>query len=301
MSVQESSFALRALYGDLLRQVAGAPMAGTPYSRSRDGISYLYAKLPAGRVRVDRFLGRAGDPAAQAEAAELRRGAALARERRRTVAALRAAGLAGPGRAVGATLEGLAFAGLFEGGAVLVGDIAYLVGAAMLGRRLSGSRADPGALDIALNAPAFDPVPVETILRRVAPDFAAVLRAEPGGDAPLLSPEGYRVDGAIRPRGVVADPAPARPTEPEADSAPMEQLGWLIERPVRAVALWGAGVPVAIPDPARLAVHSLIVAGRRSEAEPDERAAALLAALREEDSEALEAALSDARSRGWAP
>ena len=73
---------------------------GHPYSRSRDGITYLYAKLPAGRIRVDRFLGRAADPAGQAKAAALRRGAALARERRRTVAALRAAGFAGPGRAV---------------------------------------------------------------------------------------------------------------------------------------------------------------------------------------------------------
>ena len=146
---------------------------------------------------------------------------------------------------------------------------------------------------------------MEALLRRVAPAFAAVLRAEPGEGEPLISREGYRVDGAIRPRRA-ADPAPAPPSLAEADSAPMEQLSWLIERPVRAVALWGAGIPVAIPDPARFAVHKLIVAGRRSEAESEERVAdlasaeALIAALREEDPSGLEAALSDARGRGWA-
>src|SRR5262249_8543370 len=45
---------------------------------------------------------------------------------------------------------------------------------------------------------------------------------------------------------------------------PLRYLVFLIEEPVPAVALYGSGVPVTVPQPARYAVHKLIVAQVRS-------------------------------------
>jgi hypothetical protein len=48
-----------------------------------------------------------------------------------------------------------------------------------------------------------------------------------------------------------------------ASAEPLHFLDFLIYRPVRAVLLHGAGVPVQVPAPERYAVHKLIVGSRR--------------------------------------
>ncbi len=44
---------------------------------------------------------------------------------------------------------------------------------------------------------------------------------------------------------------------------PLRFMDFLIREPVRAVLLYGAGVSVLVPDPARYAIHKLIIASRR--------------------------------------
>ncbi|MCR5879446.1 hypothetical protein [Phenylobacterium sp. J367] len=121
--------AIQTLVSDLQQQVATAPQAGSVYRRTRDGTEYIYAKVPVGAARIDRFIGKAGDPDAEAAAASLQQGAALAAERRRLVSILRGEGLPVPDRTMGAILDALAHAGLFAAGGVLVGTGAYLVSA----------------------------------------------------------------------------------------------------------------------------------------------------------------------------
>ncbi len=86
-------------------------------------------------------------------------------------------------------------------------------------------------------------------------------------------------------------------------------LGWLIEEPVPAVALHGAGVAVSLPRPARFAVHKLILAQKRGAHEAAKsrkdlgQAAALVMALREAAPFELQDALDEARAigrDGWA-
>jgi len=300
---------IEALYAALLRQVADAPEAGSVYRRERDGIGYYYAKVPVGAARADAFVGRVDDPGAQARAESLRRGMEEAKERRRAVAMLKGAGLAAPSRALGAALASVAHAGMFRKGAVLVGTAAYLVSAPHLGRRLPAltslaGDSDLAAADLALSLHGANPSePMEAILDRAAPGFQAALRPDPRVPAGSRNPDGYGVDFAIRPRRGPGS-APLPPPSSSAQPAPVGQLAWLIEAPVQAVALWGAGVGVAIPRPARFAVHKLIVAQRRAEAERSERArdlaqaGALIAALRDKDPAALDDALADARARG---
>lgn len=89
---------------------------------------------------------------------------------------------------------------------------------------------------------------------------------------------------------------------------PLQHIAWLIADPVPTVALWGAGVPVAIPQPARYAVHKLILAQKRTtdrlkRTKDLAQARALVDALLRPDPFALEDKLTDARRQGqtgWA-
>jgi hypothetical protein len=77
----------------------------------------------------------------------------------------------------------------------------------------------------------------------------------------------------------------------------------LFQEPVTAVALYGAGVEVAVPQPARYAVHKLIVAQVRIETSIKHRkdlaqAKELIAVLNENDPHRFSDALEDARRRG---
>ncbi len=124
------------MFADLVQQVETAPQAASIYTRTRDGIEYIYAKLPVGQSRVDRFIGKAGDPEAEEHASSLRRGNTLARNRREIVSMLKRHRLAGPDRTLGATLDAVAFAGVFKNGAVLVGTDAYMMFEPLVGSRL---------------------------------------------------------------------------------------------------------------------------------------------------------------------
>jgi hypothetical protein len=299
--------ALLTLFADLVQQVETAERGGSVYRRARGGSVYHYAKVPVGSVRVDTFIGQVGDPAADARAAALGAGMAQARARRAVVAMLRRGGLAGPDRMTGATLDAISHAGLFRAGAVVVGTVAYMLSEPHVGQRLPAPMRMTGDLDLAtmdVALAADPPDSMQAILARADPGFAPVMQLDPRRPpSRFRSPQGYFVDLIVqRRRGGETNPVPLPALQ--AGAAPLQHLAWLIEHPVRTVALWGAGVPVAIPQPARFAVHKLMLAQRRGPADRIKRgkdlaqAASLIAALRRHDPFALEDALDDARARG---
>ena len=298
---------VQTLFADLAQQVATAPRAGSVYRRGRDGTEYIYAKIPVGNDRIDTFIGKSGDPNAEAEAELLQGGMALAADRRRIVAMLRRHGLAGPDRTLGAALDALAHAGLFREGAVLIGTGAYLVSEALVGSRLPTSTLMTGDLDLAtasLALSADPPERMEDILKRADPTFSAVMQLDPRQPSShFRNAQGYLVD-LVTPqlRRDDANPMPLRALQ--AGAAPLQHLAWLIEDPVATVALWGAGIPIAVPQPARFAVHKLILAQRRDQANRIKRskdlaqARALIEVLLQHDRFALVDVLADARGRG---
>jgi hypothetical protein len=303
---KELSPSIQTLYADLIQQVETAPLAGTVYQRERDGIRYHYAKVPVGRVRIDSFVGKAGDPDADAQAASMSQGMELAKSRRRTVSMLKRAGLAGPDRMLGAVLDALAHAGLFRNGAVLVGTVAYMMNEPFVGRRLPAPLLMTGDLDLAtanVALAADPPEPIEAILKRADPTFEAVMQLDPRQPAARFrSASGYLVDLLAPTRRRDERPIPLEGLA--AGAEPLQHLRWLIDQPVTAVALWGAGIAVRIPQPARFAVHKLIVAQRRN---PNDRikrtkdlaqAGAMMDALASSDPFALEDAMEEARTQG---
>lgn len=310
MALIELSPSLQTLYADLVQQVETAPVAGTVYQRERDGIAYHYAKVPVGAVRIDSFLGRVGDAVADAQAQSMALGMALAKARRRTVSMLKSAGLAAPDRALGAVLDAIAHAGLFRNGAVLVGTSAYMLYEPFAGRRLPAPTLMTGDLDlaavnVALTAETAEPM--ESILKRADPTFTSVMPLDPRQPAARFrNANGYLVDLLAQTRRRGQRTVPLRGLE--AGAEPLQHLGWLIDQPAIAVALWGAGIAVKIPQVARFAVHKLIVAQRRRPSDRPKRqkdlaqADALMGALYVQDPFALEDALGDARAQGrsWA-
>ena len=300
------------LYAELLQQLETAPAAGSVYRRTTKHGDYIYAKAPVGAVRLDRFVGKAGDPEAEARAASLQAGSALASQRRNLIAMLRKARLAAPDRAMGTILDALSQAGLFEAGAVLVGTAAFLLSEPHVGQRLPSPTLMTGDVDVAaarLTLASSPPERFEDILHRADPSFTGVSQLDPRAPpSRYRSDSGYLVDllTPVRTRG---DANPVSLDALDAGAAPLPHLAWLIEDAVPAAALWGSGVLVRIPQPARFAVHKLILSQRRDSANRVKRnkdlaqARALVDALLVHDRFALEDALADARAqgrKGWA-
>jgi hypothetical protein len=92
--------------------------------------------------------------------------------------------------------------------------------------------------------------------------------------------------------------------ELDAGAAPLQYMDWLIAEPVPTVALWGSGVSINIPQPARFAVHKLILAqkrdiGSRLKRQKDlAQADALIEAIQSHDPFDLHDALVGAAARG---
>lgn len=297
----------QTLFAELVQQVETAAPAGTVYTRERDGIHYYYAKVPVGIERVDTFIGKVGDEQAEARASELKRGMEQAGERRRLVSLLRRTGLAAPHRTIGATLDAISHAGLFRNGAVLVGTAAYMMSEPLVGRKLPEPTLMTGDLDLAtanLALKAEPPERLEAIIKRGDPTFEPVLQIrakEP--PSRFRTADGFLLD-LITPTRRRSDSNPMPMSELDAGAAPLQYLEWLITDPAPTVALWGAGVSINVPQPARFAVHKLILAqkrdvGSRLKRQKDlAQADALLDALQSHDYYALHDALVDAAGRG---
>jgi hypothetical protein len=315
--------ALQTLYADLVQSLAlPDELAGSVFTQSVKGQDYLYVFVRTGRTRRKHYLGRADDDAVRARGDAIRNATQRAKYRRKAVSALRSAGLPGPDQELGAVLEVVAAAGLFQRGAVLVGTSAFQCYSPMIGHVLPAAGmmtrdADIPTASLALSAPMQAPeepgtdgktVSFEEILRAADPTFSAVpmlerkalpsrFRAASGFLVEILVPLLRRTD---------RNPMPIPGLR--AGGAPIQHMGWLIEDPVAAVALHGSGVAVRVPQPVRYAVHKLLISQKRVQdsakaAKDLLQAGALIRALQDTMPDAIQDALDDARGRGlkgWA-
>ncbi len=287
------------------RRTTRRALAGSLYTQTIKGHDYLYVRRSVGAARRDRFLGRADDPAVQAKAADAKSEMQRLAERRSTVQLLRGQGLPAPTAELGRVLDALADAGLFKE-AVLVGTAAYQCYAPIVGMMLPSAAlmtqdADLATATLALAADGGDET-LETILKRADKSFNAVLGLDPRRPpSRFRSGKGFLVD-LLTPQRRRSDTNPMPLKQLGAGAVPLQHLGWLIETPIQAVALHGAGVPVRVPAPARYAAHKLILAQRRSDIVKRRKdlmqAEALIEALQVSDPWGLADAIEDARSKG---
>ena len=190
-------------------------------------------------------------------------------------------------------IAGLASAGVFRVGAVLVGTHAFIVLGNLLGVRWES----------ALRTQDID-VATSRVLHVVVPqteaDLPKALDALNMGFLPVpglnpKSPEtSFKVRGKtlrvdlLTPARGARDDAPVNIARLKAAAQPLELLDYLLEAPVSVPLVNGGATLVNVPDPARFALHKLMVSGRRqlfeqTKAGKDrQQAAEIIAALYED-------------------
>jgi hypothetical protein len=142
------------------------------------------------------------------------------------------------------------------------------------------------------------------VLKRAEPSFVPIPALSPNAPpSAFRAADGFMVDLVTQQRSR-HDANPLRLKGAGAGATPLQFVQWLIADPVAAIALYGSGVAVSVPQPARFAVHKLILAQERRPNERPKRqkdllqAGALIEALRESDPYALSDAFDSARRQG---
>jgi hypothetical protein len=232
--------------------------------RVADGTSrqiYIAPFDDTGRALVERFRQARADTAVEKKAIEM------------ISKSLMAAGLQRLDPIEWRVMNALAQDGIFRVGGVLVGTIAYRCIGNLLGFRLPSASTLTADVDIAGKTVPVAIIPEvvcpQTARERLEMGFSPMIEADPAlfgsrfkarqGEfkveflTPLVGREistGQRTE--IRQLGVPA--------------IPLRFLDFLIEQPLPAVALGRRPVLVRVPQPARYAVHKLIVARERGKA-----------------------------------
>ncbi len=191
----------------------------------------------------------------------------------RLVAMAQAAGCAGlPTRAY-RVLFATAQAGLFRAGGVLVGSHAFVVIGNMLSVSWVKNTAETQDIDLAIYDQALVAMPKDA-----KPLGETILDSETGLlSVPLLSPKSpstsFKVQGEQFRVDLVTPAIGKPPAGPVFVSAvksyaqPVRYLDFILEDTQKAVLLQKAGVLVNVPNPARYALHKLVVSQRRPAAE----------------------------------
>jgi hypothetical protein len=203
----------------------------------------------------------------------------------------------------------LAAAGVFRLRGVLVGTVAYLTYAAMLGIRLPAAVMQTGDVDVAQFADVSAAVgdttqPMAEVLREVDASFRAMPHLDANRIVGYAAASGLRVDFLTPNRGRETEQPQNLPAL-GTDAQPLRFLDFLIRDPVPAVLLHGTGILVSVPAPQRYALHKLIVARRRREGDAKRekdlfQAQALLDAMVRRRPHELRAAWVEAFGRGKA-
>ncbi len=270
----------QTLYAELLEHLLGIQatrsiglLPGTFTRKVVKGETYVYhqASQPGGKTRQF-YLGRRSPALDRLVRRFERDRATLAEDKSRTgrlVAQLRAGGAAAADAPSARVIAGLAEAGLFSAGGVLVGTHAFAVLGNLLGVRwavgsLRTQDVDVGAderdIDVAVSD---EPLDVPAVLESLEMGFLPVPPLDPKRPATSFKVRGQalRVDLLCPKRGT--SDAPVFISRWNAAAHPLELLEYLLEAPEKGVLVAGDGTLVNVPSPARFALHKLVVSQRR--------------------------------------
>jgi len=303
------SLNIQTLYADLAQSITfSTTLPGSVFTQTIRGKPYLYAAEKHGAVRITRYLGLAEDPETTERAENIRRAAQDAKGRRTTVSMLKRAGLPAPTIAMGRLIEAIAKAGLFNNGIVLVGTAAYQIYPAIVGAVLSTAALTTQDADLAVASLAVAPdmkgESLLDVIKRADPSFIPQLSLDPRTPPwRFRSGAGLEIEVVTRHRTRADEEHPVVIPGLRCSAQPLRYLEFLIADPIPAVALYGAGVPVTVPQPARYGVHKLIVAQVRQQGSAKRekdliQAGELIAALETSHPGAVKDALENARQRG---
>jgi hypothetical protein len=268
--MEKISLAVQTLYAELLEQcrsVSGP--SGSLYERSIKGVAYAYLKTQVGEKRLDTYLGKLTEESTIAAMRGIEDANQSLRGRRQLVQMLKQ-NLPSPKAALASVIDVLNWGGVMAD-AIVVGTNAYGCYPALVGYRLNAASLGTEDVDIATLNLAVRPLREGQNFEQLLQLADATFRAVPAlSKTPFPSSfraaNGFRVDLLTQQRSSRSEMSVPLPNL-QAGATPLQHLAWLIDEPANAVLLSGAGLPVKVPQPARYAVHKLIVAQKRNPAE----------------------------------
>lgn len=202
-------------------------------------------------------------------------------------------------------IEKLADAGVFDAGCMLIGSYAFSCYGNLLGVTFDESMRRTEDMDI-----AYDRSIEIGFVRDVRTDIndAAPEMTEPKQINPwvppyeMVAPDGFKIE-FLTSRVGPHDKAPIPVKRFKVNAQPLEFLDYLIKDSVKAAMLYGAGILVNVPDPARFAIHKLAISQLRPASNPEksrkdiQQATALIQYFLTENPGALILAADDAKQR----
>lgn len=294
-----------------LQEDAVLELGGTPVLRGRGGRKYWYSVQRLADHTVERYLGpdteeiRARAERARKVNEDMRH---RERQRGRLARMCREGGLARVDAQTGKVLFALSKAGMFRLRGVLIGTHAFRCYPCLLGVEIPEAHAVTDDIDVA----AFRSISV-ALDDRLDPALAEALKkigpfvARPGLHQEPTAWRDHQSGVLVELLAPNEGPDRDEPVELPALGAharPLRFLDYLIHEPAQAVVLYRSGVLVNVPQPARYAIHKLIVATRRAssagaKARKDiEQSAALIRVLADDRPDELEDAFAEACGRG---
>jgi hypothetical protein len=263
------------LYAELLQQCAIA----LPNQRGVSFVSklisthrYWYMELVVGSTKRQFSLGR--ETASLLEQIEKQKQCYLEaapdlKEREKLVAMLVSGGAFAPSSSDGRVLEVLAQSGIFLSNGVLVGSHAFNTYANMLGVRWKSAAMRTQDMDLASHKQ------IEVALHQNAPDVKSIILESGMGffEVPALNPKFPSTSFKVRGQAFIIDlltpmlgPESSEPVylaHFKSYAHPVRYLDYLLDDHQGAVIPFRSGVLVNVPNPARFALHKLVVSQRR--------------------------------------
>lgn len=276
--MQRQPLEVQTIYAELLEQIAAyeaaraiGHTAGSFVTKTVKGQEYYYfQQMGPGGAKRQIYLGRR-DAALDELADRFAHGRAdVAADQRsiaRLAALLRVGGAMLTDVPSARVLRGLADAGVFHAGGVLVGTHAFIVLGNLLGVRWDTSlrtqdvdiAADP-KLDIAIPGVGAD---LPSALDSLEMGFLPVPGLDPKSPSTSFKVRGQSLRVDLLTPAARTRSRPVNVPRFGAAAQPLRFLDYLIESPVRAAVVDGGVVAVSVPDAARFALHKLMIAGER--------------------------------------
>lgn len=227
-------------------------------------------------------------------------------DRKRLVAMIAAGGGAVEKGRAARIIEKLAGSGVFDAGGMLIGSYAFSCYGNMLGVVFDEAMRRTEDMDVAYER-SIEIGFVRDV--RLDINIAAPEMIEPKQINPwvppyeMVAPDGFKIE-FLTSRTAPHDKAPIKIERFGINAQPLEFLDYLIEDSVKAAVLYGAGILVNVPDPARFAIHKLAVSQWRPATKPEKKrkdiqqAEALIEYFLDENPGSLILASDSAKQRG---
>lgn len=240
-----------------------------------------------------------------AKQSQLASGTILA-DRKRLVAMITAGGGTPEKGRPAKIIEKLSDAGVFDAGGLLIGSYAFSCYGNLLGVTFDDAMRRTEDMDIACDQSIEIGFmcDVKADVAAVAPEMAQPKQINPWVPPyDMVASDGFKLEFLTsRP-----DPSHKEPIKIERfgiNALPLDFLEFIIQNAVQAVVLYGSGILVNIPDPARFAIHKLAVSQLRPSSTPEKKrkdlaqASAVIEYLLEENPGSLLLATDAAKQLG---